>query len=158
MSQLLGVQSSLQNSLLKKDPYSMHNVYLVFPPVYKMQLDLVFGRNKVNKGWSRSRLQGMESDMSWLESKPFRVKVRHNGTRQQVAISGYTRDVYNTPLPFCTVKLYRTLDDSVQYVTTSDANGFYQVLSSYSDDHYIVTYKVGSPDVTGASINTLRGI
>jgi hypothetical protein len=79
------------------------------------------------------------------------------GNDTRYGISGTTRDVYNSPLSNCTVKLFRTVDDSLVYTATSDGNGAYVVLTPYTDNHYLVTYKTGPPDVFGSSANTLTG-
>lgn len=79
------------------------------------------------------------------------------GNDTRYGISGVTRDVYNSPLTFCTVKLFRTVDDSLVYTAQSDGNGQYTVLTPYTDNHYLVTYKVGPPDVFGSSPNNLTG-
>lgn len=79
------------------------------------------------------------------------------GNDTRYGISGTTRDVYNSPLANCTVKLFRTVNDSLVYTATSDGNGAYVVLTPYTDNHYLVTYKTGPPDVFGSSANTLTG-
>jgi hypothetical protein len=73
------------------------------------------------------------------------------------ALSGVTRDSTGAVLAGCNVKLFRTADDSLVSQTTSDANGIYIIPASPALQHYLVTYKTGSPDVTGASVNTLTG-
>ena len=81
-----------------------------------------------------------------------------SGQSQRYGITSVTRDVYGSPLPFCTVKLYRTSDDLLVYVSTSDGNGAFSVFTPYYPDaHFLVTYKVGTPDVFGTSVNTLVG-
>ena len=74
-------------------------------------------------------------------------------------ISGVTRDLNGNPLAACTVKLYRTYDDSVHEVVTSDANGNY-TFSAIVDgsNYYVVGYLPGSPDVAGTTVNTLVGV
>ena len=73
------------------------------------------------------------------------------------SITGITRDLTGAALPSCQVELYRTADDSAVSRVTSDANGLYIMPASPLLQHYLVAYKVGSPDVAGTTINTLTG-
>jgi hypothetical protein len=78
------------------------------------------------------------------------------GASSMFGITGVTRDAYGAPLPFVTVKLYKTATDLVLYTTTSDGNGNFLVLTSYyPDQHYLVFYKAGSPDIFATTPNTL---
>ena len=78
-----------------------------------------------------------------------------SGVNGRLALLGYTRDAYGSPLPLATVKLFRTVDDSLQNTVVSDGNGLYSVTTPYADGHYLVVYKAGPPDVCGTTINTL---
>jgi hypothetical protein len=74
------------------------------------------------------------------------------------SITGITKDSAGSPLGSCTVKLYRTLNDSVAGVVVSDAStGAFFLNASGSLNHYMIAYKPGSPDVAGTTINTLVG-
>lgn len=73
------------------------------------------------------------------------------------SISGVTKDSAGAVLASCRVELFRTADDSPVSQTTSNANGVYIIPASNVLQHYIVAYKAGSPDVTGATVNTLIG-
>ena len=78
------------------------------------------------------------------------------GCVSRFGVRGVTRDVYGSPLPFATVKLYQTSSDLMVGSVVSDANGNFTVTTPfYPDQHYMVTYKAGSPDVFGTSPNTL---
>lgn len=72
-------------------------------------------------------------------------------------ISGVTRDNAGNPLANCTVRLYRTANDSVAAVVVSDGSGNFSIASSPALAHYIVAYLPGSPDVAGTTLNTLVG-
>lgn len=72
-------------------------------------------------------------------------------------ITGVTRDSTGAALASCTVKLFRTADDVVMAATVSDASGNYEFRVGSLDACYAVSYKAGSPDVTGATVNTLVG-
>jgi len=77
------------------------------------------------------------------------------GVNGRLAIIGFTRDEYGSPLPLATVKMFRTSDDSLQDTFVSDDNGLYTVTTPFADDHYLVVYKAGPPDICGTTINTL---
>jgi hypothetical protein len=80
------------------------------------------------------------------------------GMNTRYGVQGVTRDAYGSPLGGCTMKLFRTSDDSLVATTVSDPVGNYLLSTPYYPDaHYVVMYKTGSPDVTGASVNTLIG-
>jgi hypothetical protein len=78
-------------------------------------------------------------------------------SRPQI-ISGITKDASGSPLGGCTVRLYRTSDDAMREVVTSDANGAY-TFSAINDgaSYYCVAYKASGPDVAGTTVNILAG-
>lgn len=85
--------------------------------------------------------------------------------QQNFFISGVTRDSTGAPLGYCTVRLFFTANDSVSgrsadveaAQTTSDANGNFSFTVQPGVSYYIVAYLAGSPDVAGATLNTLVG-
>jgi hypothetical protein len=95
-------------------------------------------------------------------STPEQFEPKGGGTNSRFGISGVTRDVSGTPLGGVTVKLFRTTGDLYKDVkideTISDPFGNYTVSTPfYPDPHYLVMYKVATPDVFGSSANTLIG-
>lgn len=76
----------------------------------------------------------------------------HNAT-----ISGVTKDAAGVALDNCTVQLFRTVDDSFRSEVISDGAGNYLLYPDVTGPFYIVAYKVGSPDVSGTTVNTLTG-
>ena len=73
-------------------------------------------------------------------------------------ISGVTKDGNGAVLGSCTVKLYRTADDVLLATTTSDAaTGAYSFSQAGNGGSYVVAYKIGSPDISGTTVNTLIG-
>lgn len=78
-----------------------------------------------------------------------------SGATARYGIAGVTRDPYGTRLGSVTVKMFRTLDDSLQDSVTSDVEGNYTVSSPYTDAHYLYIYKAGPPEMFGGSANTL---
>jgi hypothetical protein len=92
-----------------------------------------------------------DPNMKWFEASDMT-----RGRNSRFGLVGVTRDVYGSPLGGVTLKLFRTATDEVVSAVVSDPAGNY-VLSTpfYPDAHYVVSYKAGSPDVFGSSINTL---
>lgn len=102
----------------------------------------------------------------WLETVWFEEPEKNSGAVSKMAILGITRDAGGTALGGCTVKLYKTADgaylgtkDTLIYEAVSDATTgqFYVYTQYYPDTHYLVSYKAGSPDVEGTTVNTLIG-
>lgn len=75
-------------------------------------------------------------------------------------IEGITRDSTGAILGSCVVHLFRTSDDVEIDQVNSDASGNFILTSGISpgQQHYIVAYKSGSPDVAGTSVNTLTAV
>ena len=96
----------------------------------------------------------IDSTMKWFE-QPEITK----GMNSRFGIAGTTRDQYGSAIVSCTVKLFRTSDDSLVSQIVSDATTGAYLLSTqyYPDTHYVVAYKAGSPDIAGATVNTLIG-
>ena len=71
-------------------------------------------------------------------------------------IIGITKDQDGVALGNCIVQGFLTANDQFLRQLTSDVGGYYELCSEYpSADHYLVAYKAGAPDVTGATVNTL---
>jgi hypothetical protein len=92
---------------------------------------------------------GVRGRASWGEVYPV------SGANGRLALVGYTRDAYGAPLGGCTVKAFRTSDDSRQATVVSDANGLYTITTPFADGHYLIVYKAGPPDICGTTTNTL---
>lgn len=73
-------------------------------------------------------------------------------------ITGITKDASGVALDNCTVKLYNTATDTLEQTVSSDASGNYSFVVDKTKAWYVVSYKAGSPDVTGSTVNTLAGI
>jgi hypothetical protein len=94
----------------------------------------------------------------------FEDAVVWSGTQSGKVISGITYDANGAVLAACTVKAFRSttvdnlLADTQEGPTLlSGAEGGYAMPLPNNDPHYLVGYKAGSPDVTGATLNTLVG-
>lgn len=105
--------------------------------------------------WRGSSLQGMDQTIfappTRFENNPDDVL----GGAQFKKIIGITRDASGAPLGSCTVQGFLTSDDSYQGQCTSDAGGYFEFCTKQTGAHYLVAYRTGSPDVTGATANTL---
>lgn len=81
-------------------------------------------------------------------------------TQQNYTISGVTRDSTGAALGSVTVYLFALIVDTPVLAATvvSDASGNYKFYVAPAQAYWIATYKAGSPDLAGATVNTLVGI
>jgi len=101
--------------------------------------------------WPRTPIGG-----SFLAAQSWGQYERYNsGTTQKKLIRGITKDPMGQRIGGCLVKLYHTVDDSVLDEIYSDDGGNYTLVTDFTDEHYIVAYRTGSPDYAGTSANTL---
>jgi hypothetical protein len=99
--------------------------------------------------WTASRNRSRNAGV-WFEAPT------GAGNKCMGKIIGITQDKDGNPLGNVIVQGFRTSDDFYVGQVISDAGGYYEFPSQYTaDQHYLVIYKAGSPDVTGASTNTL---
>jgi len=73
-------------------------------------------------------------------------------------LSGVSRDSTGAILGNCVIDLFLTGTDILQQSTVSDAAGNFWFSLMAPGPYYIVAYKAGSPDVTGATANTLQPV
>jgi len=79
-----------------------------------------------------------------------------DGCKHTKFILGRCEDASGAAAANSTVKSYRTSDDALSGQDTSRNDGTYIVPAIYgSVAHYVVAYKPGAPDITGATLNTL---
>jgi hypothetical protein len=72
------------------------------------------------------------------------------------AVSGVTKDSSGAALANCQVTLLKSADLSVVATGTSDGSGNYRLPTPTNSDRYqVLSYKNGSPDVAGVTVNTL---
>lgn len=116
--------------------------------------------------WPRAALlnDGQGYTGSILSSEAWDYFENIDGGAGYYAFTGVTRDVYGSPLGGCTVKLFKSTfvpangipADTLMNSTVSDASGNYTVITPYyPDPHYLVVYRIGSPDTFGTTANTL---
>jgi hypothetical protein len=76
------------------------------------------------------------------------------GGHEQYFLSGVSRDSNGSALANCTVKIFRTINDTKMWELTSAADGTWSIQVSEPGPFYYVEYKVGPPDLAGTSLNT----
>jgi len=79
------------------------------------------------------------------------------GTQTQLFIRGTTYDANNVAISGVTVQAFKTSDETFAGQSVSQTDGTYicPVHTVAGTQHYLVAYKPGSPDITGATVNTL---
>lgn len=82
-----------------------------------------------------------------------------NQVRQRWLITGVTRDSTGAALGNCAVTLFKTVDNMPTATAVSDANGNYSFsIDGNAQTRFVVSYKAGSPDVAGTTVNTLMPV
>ena len=79
------------------------------------------------------------------------------GTQTLKFIKGKCVDATDAPLQGVNVQAFRTSDDTFAgYEVQSQEDGSYNLATNFPGvNHYVVAYLAGSPDRTGATVNTL---
>lgn len=77
------------------------------------------------------------------------------GCNGRLAFVGVTRDSYGSPLAGCTVRCFLTSTCELVSTVISDGNGAYAATTPYAGGHFLTVHKTASPDVAGASVDTL---
>lgn len=78
-----------------------------------------------------------------------------SGARWPYVLAGIAKDSAGAALGGAMVRAFLTATDVEQAETISAADGAYSVGVPSNAAHYVVSYKAGSPDVAGVSLNTL---
>lgn len=116
------------------------------------------------QGWPPSRMSSGDPSVCLAADGVCSQRSSWGYETWEAAFGGYTRpnfivgqtlDSGGNPIA-ATVQGFRTSDDLYVGETGSDSNGRYALPTIYlTDAHYLVAYRVGSPDQTGATVNTL---
>lgn len=72
-------------------------------------------------------------------------------------ITGITKDSSGVALGGCTVMLFNTSTCTLEQQVVSDASGNFTFIVDKTKKWFEVSYKVGTPDVAGTTVNTLVG-
>lgn len=115
------------------------------------------------KLWSRSRMSGSDSSMGLAGEDSTNAGrwdeiPEEGGARSCRKIIGTTYDSGGTPLANVVVQAFRSIDEKFVGTTTSDLGGYYECPTIFADQHYLVAYKAGSPDLAGTTVNTLTPV
>ena len=76
-------------------------------------------------------------------------------------ITGITKDAGGSAMGGCSVFLFNTTDPSKPWLsqsTVSDNSGNYSFAVDPTQYYWCVSYLTASPDITGATVNTLMGV
>jgi len=112
------------------------------------------GKNAGPNGWDETgatigNLNGATSHGAHFSS------VR-NQVKQRWLITGVTKDSTGAALGNCTVTIFTTVDNMPRATYVSDAAGNYSIsVDGNAQTRFAVSYKAGSPDVAGTTVNTL---
>jgi hypothetical protein len=92
-------------------------------------------------------------NMPYVKNAAFAV----NFTSVNKTIVGITKDSVGVAVGACTVNLYLTETNQWVNTTVSDGSGNYSFIATPGRQYYVVSYKAGSPDIAGTTVNTLVG-
>lgn len=111
--------------------------------------------------WPRPRFMGGEMGMGVLRADAGTC-AQHDapaqtfGGQSMKKLTGTTRDSAGSPLGNAVVAIYLTAGDVWLRDCTSDLAGYYEAFSQFSgQNHYLLAYKAGAPDVAGTTVTTL---
>jgi hypothetical protein len=114
--------------------------------------------------WPYSKLSGLDGNgMLGMDSTStgrwgVQPGADASGGQQMKKIIGTCRDSTGAALGSCVVQGFRTSDDTYAGQLTCDSGGYFEFCTPYTQAHYLVAYKAGSPDVAGTTVNTLVGV
>ena len=113
--------------------------------------------------WPRSRFSGFEMSCGMLSEDStatgrWSAMPEEGGGQGQKRIVGITRDSAGAVLGNCIVQGFLAAGDVFVMEVASDTGGYFTFVTPYTGQHYLVAYKAGSPDVTGATVNTLTPV
>lgn len=80
---------------------------------------------------------------------------RSFGSNGRLGFVGVTRDQYGSAIGNCRVRCFRAATDELMSSVLSDANGNYIATTPYYEGHYLTVHKSGTPDICGATPETL---
>jgi len=97
---------------------------------------------------------GIQQATSWA---PETERVAQ-GIASRLGFYGTARDAYGAPLANVTCSLFHVSDRAWIQDFTSRSDGTFSLYSWYADQHFIVFYKSGPPDVFGTTKQNLTGV
>lgn len=88
-----------------------------------------------------------------ISNQPNVIFPRTTITPTRFTLAGVSRDSTGAVLANCQVLVFRTYDKVLAAETTSDGSGAWSVIVDRLQQHFMVEYKPGAPDVFGTSLN-----
>lgn len=149
MSAFLG-QSNSWNPIFGN--FTRRNVDALQHPDYKTETY----RAEIEFRWPRASMQGIAMVMQSY-SQLWEPWTTTAGVSVPKKVRGITRDSTGAVLGNATVQLFNTSTGLLVATAVSDASGNYEVDDPNGVACFVVSYKTGSPDITGATVNTLTG-
>jgi len=105
--------------------------------------------------WPHTMMSGGATGI--LDTQRWAAPPPYFGGQSMKKFVGITRDSAGAVLGGAVVQAFLTASDLFLRELTSDAGGYFDLGSQYSaQNHYLVAYKAGSPDVAGTTVNTLQ--
>jgi hypothetical protein len=110
----------------------------------------------------RSRLVSgdLGTPMSYMEDMLYMPMALSNdyGSQAYLKFAAYDFDSTGaTPIAGATISAFLTANNLFVGSVVSDANGYFELPSQYaSQNHFLVGYKTGSPNLSGSTVNTLQ--
>lgn len=141
--------------------FALRPVKLLQPAFMAQRLRAYDGRlapnQPVNRPWAGAGAPSLPDDQRRLVPSVVHQLLPYPPTYFRIA--GTTKDSTGAALGNCIVDWFDTATNVLIGTTTSDASGLFEFRSAGQppNAYYLVAYKAGSPDVTGASVNTLVG-
>lgn len=107
-------------------------------------------------GRAASHFRGLQGRVQSPLGQVGTVIYRSPGGFSNIALEGVSRDNVGAPLAGCRVDLCQ--GNIIKESIVSDAGGNYRFSNPGSGPFFIIAYKPGSPDVAGATVNTLQPV
>lgn len=78
------------------------------------------------------------------------------GANGRLSFVGVTRDQYGSAIGSCTVRCFRlsTLELTSQVISDA-SSGAFTITSPYSEAHFLTVHLTGTPNIAGATVDTL---
>ncbi len=117
--------------------------------------------DEYRSAWPSSRLSGSDATAYILGQDSqsatgyWEWQVRWQGARTRKVFSGFTYKGDGTILPGCNVEGFVTATDTTIGSVVSAPDGSFTLPTPYAVQHYLVSYRAGSPDMEGTTSNSL---
>lgn len=99
---------------------------------------------------------GLSADDMSEPARTWDIDLRYTGGQQAKVLVGTTRDSSGNIVGNAIVRGFVTSTNQFVGQVTSDSTGWYSLPSFYGAvAHYLVAFKIGSPDIAGVSDNNL---